>query len=325
MLASWIGRGTVFFIAVCVLLLFFFPLAQGPFQATNGPTTAFRAHMVLLILISMAAYIALGILVPFSKWTVAQIANGLLAWAPTSGNLTVVAHVPHPSLLIEEFCLLFICNQHLSGHALQLHCRKFLLRRDIMKKAMHSFFLAVSFALLLSGCHHNPQLAKTNPPTPPKPSLAPSATLTVSPASVPRGQTAQLVWNTQNASDITIEGIGTVVASGHKQITASESTTYHLVAKGDGGSAEANARLTVTVPEQKAAGLTDQQLFAQNVKDIFFNYDNAEIRGDEQSVLDANAQFLASHPDWRLMIEGHCDERGSEEYNLALGQTAPNR
>jgi peptidoglycan-associated lipoprotein len=189
-----------------------------------------------------------------------------------------------------------------------------------MQKAVHSFFLAVSFALLLTGCHHNPQVAKTNPPTPPKPPLEPSAALTVSPQSVQRGETAQLAWNTQNASDISIEGIGTVVASGHRQITATESTTYHLVTKGDGGSAEANAQLTVTLPEPKTAGLTDEQLFAKNIKDIFFNYDNAEIRADEQSVVNANAQFLASHPDWRLMIEGHCDERGSEEYNLALGQ-----
>jgi peptidoglycan-associated lipoprotein len=189
-----------------------------------------------------------------------------------------------------------------------------------MQKAMHSFFLAVSFALLLTGCHHNPQVAKTNPPAPPKPSLSPSATLTVSPQSVQRGETAQLAWNTQNASEISIEGIGTVVASGHRQITATESTTYHLVAKGDGGTAEANAHLAVTLPEPKTAGLTDEQMFAKNIKDIFFNYDNADIRADEQSVVNANAQFLASHPDWRLMIEGHCDERGSEEYNLALGQ-----
>ena len=190
-----------------------------------------------------------------------------------------------------------------------------------MKKLMHSFFLAVTVALLVTGCHHNPQIVKTNPPAPPpKQSVAPSATLTVSPQTVLRGQTAQLTWNAQNASDVTIEGIGTVVASGHRQITATESTTYHLVAKGDGGSAEANARLTVTIPEQKAAGPTDEQMFAQNVKDIFFNYDNADIRADEQSIVNADAQFLAAHPDWRLVIEGHCDERGSEEYNLALGQ-----
>jgi len=36
--------------------------------------------------------------------------------------------------------------------------------------------------------------------------------------------------------------------------------------------------------------------------------------------VDADAQFLAAHPDWHLTIEGHCDERGSEDYNMALGQ-----
>jgi hypothetical protein len=91
MLASWIGRGTVFFIAVSVLLLFFFPLAQGPFQATNGPTTTFRAHIVFLILILLLVHSALGMLVPFSKWTRTRINNGLLGWDPTSSSLTVVA------------------------------------------------------------------------------------------------------------------------------------------------------------------------------------------------------------------------------------------
>ena len=91
MLASWIGCGTVLFIAVCVLLLFFFPLAQGPFQATNGPTTTFRARIVFLILILLAAHIALGILVLRSKWTVPRIATGLVEWDPTSSGLTVVA------------------------------------------------------------------------------------------------------------------------------------------------------------------------------------------------------------------------------------------
>ncbi len=75
-----------------------------------------------------------------------------------------------------------------------------------------------------------------------------------------------------------------------------------------------------TAPEPQRAALTDEQLFAQNMKDIFFGYDKAEIGADEKSVLDADGQFLAAHPDWQLTIEGHCDERGSEDYNMALGQ-----
>jgi peptidoglycan-associated lipoprotein len=190
-----------------------------------------------------------------------------------------------------------------------------------MLKSMYSLFLAVTFALLVTGCHHNPQIAKTNPPAAPVQPVAPSANLTVTPQVVQSGQAAQLTWNTQNASNVTIAGMGTVAASGSRQITPTESTTYHLVAKGDGGSAEASARLTVTVPEKKVAELTDEQLFAQNVKDIFFNYDNADIRTDEQSIINADAQFLGAHPDWRLVIEGHCDERGSEDYNMVLGES----
>lgn len=189
-----------------------------------------------------------------------------------------------------------------------------------MLKSVRSIFFVVTLAILATGCHHNQPVAKTVPPAPPA-QPSPSASIAVSPQNVQRGQTARLSWNSQNASDVTIDGIGAVPASGSKQITATESTTYHLVAKGGGGSTEADARLTVTVPEPKRASISDEELFAQNVKDIFFNYDNAQIRGDEQAILDHDAQFLAAHQDWNLTIEGHCDERGSEDYNMALGQS----
>jgi peptidoglycan-associated lipoprotein len=71
----------------------------------------------------------------------------------------------------------------------------------------------------------------------------------------------------------------------------------------------------------KKPELTDEQLFAQNVKDIFFSYDNADVRADEQPALSGDAAFLASHPAIKVLIEGHCDERGSDEYNLSLGES----
>jgi peptidoglycan-associated lipoprotein len=71
----------------------------------------------------------------------------------------------------------------------------------------------------------------------------------------------------------------------------------------------------------KKPELTDEQLFAQNVKDIFFNYDNADVRGDEQQIVSTDAAFLAGHPALKVTIEGHCDERGSDEYNLTLGES----
>jgi peptidoglycan-associated lipoprotein len=75
----------------------------------------------------------------------------------------------------------------------------------------------------------------------------------------------------------------------------------------------------------KKPELTDEQLFAQNVKDIFFSYDNADVRADEQTAVSGDAAFLASHPAIKVLIEGHCDERGSEEYNLSLGESRADR
>jgi hypothetical protein len=76
----------VSFIALTVLLLFFFPLAQGPFQATHGPTTAFRARMVFLILIFAIFHGALRILDPFSKSMGALTGVGLPARDPMPSN-----------------------------------------------------------------------------------------------------------------------------------------------------------------------------------------------------------------------------------------------
>jgi peptidoglycan-associated lipoprotein len=56
------------------------------------------------------------------------------------------------------------------------------------------------------------------------------------------------------------------------------------------------------------------------LKPVFFEYDSAEIGGDGQAALDADAALLKKYPTWVVTIEGHCDERGTAEYNLALGE-----
>jgi peptidoglycan-associated lipoprotein len=53
--------------------------------------------------------------------------------------------------------------------------------------------------------------------------------------------------------------------------------------------------------------------------DIHFGYNDATIRPEDNQVLKANADYLTSHAGTRVQIEGHCDDRGSEEYNIALG------
>lgn len=58
----------------------------------------------------------------------------------------------------------------------------------------------------------------------------------------------------------------------------------------------------------------------ENFSKVFFGYDAAELSGDGKAALDANAAIMSEYPDIRLEIQGHADERGTTEYNLALGQ-----
>lgn len=58
---------------------------------------------------------------------------------------------------------------------------------------------------------------------------------------------------------------------------------------------------------------------ASDLPDIHFDYDRAEIREADAKVLDANATWLKTHADHLVLVEGHCDERGTSEYNTALG------
>ncbi len=100
------------------------------------------------------------------------------------------------------------------------------------------------------------------------------------------------------------------------------STTYEITATGPGGSATANVRITVTPPPPPAPTTTAptlEELFTREVQDAYFDYDKADVRPDARNALSKTAEFLRSYPQIRVSLEGHCDERGSTEYNLALG------
>jgi peptidoglycan-associated lipoprotein len=195
---------------------------------------------------------------------------------------------------------------------------------ELKQNGMKWIVLVATFAVLVtvSGCKKK----VAPPPPPPPPPPAPTASLTANPSTIEKGQSTTLTWQTQNATDVTIEGMGTVEASGSRQVTPPDSTNYRLVAKGAGGTQEATARVTVTAPPPppQQAGPTDEELFAQNIKDAFYDYDKFDIRSDAQQALTADAAFLSQHPSINIVIEGHCDERGSTEYNLGLGDNRAN-
>ena len=56
------------------------------------------------------------------------------------------------------------------------------------------------------------------------------------------------------------------------------------------------------------------------LKPLFFELDSADVSTSGQQILQANASVLKKYPTWQITIEGHCDERGTAEYNLALGE-----
>jgi peptidoglycan-associated lipoprotein len=180
--------------------------------------------------------------------------------------------------------------------------------------------------LILAGCHKKTP-APPPPPPPPPPAAAPTASITVNPPAIDQGQSATLAWTTANATEASIEGIGTVDLNGSQSVSPAASTSYTLTAKGPGGSVQASARVTVNPPPPpppKAAplppSLTEEQLFEQNMHDVYFDYDAYNLRPDDSSIIDGDAAFLVQHPDMKIVIGGHCDERGSAEYNIALGQ-----
>jgi peptidoglycan-associated lipoprotein len=187
-------------------------------------------------------------------------------------------------------------------------------------------FLLVALAAVLtavSGC--NKKTTSLPPPeeTAPVTGGVPTAQLTATPTVISAGDQVQLRWATTNANSISIDGIGDVPSVGVKTVTPSESTTYHLVAREGGLSADASATVTVNAPPAisvPSSSMTAEEEFNARVQPIFFDYDTYDIRGDAQAILAKNADYLNAHPGIKIVIGGYCDERGSDEYNLVLGQ-----
>jgi peptidoglycan-associated lipoprotein len=189
-----------------------------------------------------------------------------------------------------------------------------------------TFFLSIAaLAGVIAGCKKNVSSA---PPTsaPPAATPQPTVTLNASPMSIKSGDTTTLSWSSTNATSLDIEpGVGMVAPQGSTPVNPTTSTTYTITATGSGGSATASARVDVNSGNEGAgpvnrgpAGVSE--LFDQNVKDAFFDLDKADLSDDARNALTKDAEFLRSYPQVRISVEGHCDERGSTEYNLGLGQ-----
>jgi peptidoglycan-associated lipoprotein len=189
-------------------------------------------------------------------------------------------------------------------------------------------FVMLAAAVFTFGCKHPPKAPPTNPPPPTPAPATPTVTLQASPSSINNGDSATLSWNSTDATQLSIApDVGAVTAQGSTKVTPSATTSYTITATGPGGNANASATVTVNAPPPPTpppAGPSDDELFAREVRDAYFDYDKADIRADARDALSKTADFLKAHPSIRVTIEGHCDERGSTEYNLGLGDRRAN-
>ena len=200
-----------------------------------------------------------------------------------------------------------------------------------------ALFLAIALTTL-SGCHKtalsstdSSSLAPSPEPIPP----VPTASLVAEPLAIDLGQSVVLNWRTTDATNVTIDGIGAVSPNGTQTVSPAASTNFHITAKGVGGTTEASIRVTVRVPiaplppadasaTSGTADMGSEAVFHDNVQDVYFGYDSYTLDAVAQSSAAKAAAYLVAHPDIRVIVGGYCDDRGSAEYNLALGENRAN-
>lgn len=200
--------------------------------------------------------------------------------------------------------------------------------------------LLLALSVLAFGCKKPP----VPPPVPapvitPPPPPAPTITLNADRTTITAGQPAVLSYTATNATSVTIApGIGAVqpATTGTRTVNPTATTTFTARAEGPGGTAQSAAvNITVTpvatplppapppsTPPTAAPNVisrTTAEIFRDTMQPILFDYDKATIRPSEESKLLAEAAYLKQNPNLRFSIEGHADERGSQEYNVALG------
>jgi len=203
----------------------------------------------------------------------------------------------------------------------------------VMKKTktLCELMMLLVLVVSVSACHKSHVAAgvPAAPGTPaaaPPPPLPPTCSLTAEPATIELGKSVTLTWASNNATALDLEpALGKQQVEGSTTATPQESTTYTVSVTGPSGSGTCTARVTVTSPVAQTGSVSESNLPASGagsaspLTDIYFDYNQSTLRPDAQNTLTQDAAYLKSHPDGKVRIEGYCDPRGSEEYNLGLG------
>jgi peptidoglycan-associated lipoprotein len=197
--------------------------------------------------------------------------------------------------------------------------------RPLVRSMLVTFSAMV---LLVAGCNKKPPAAAPPAYAPPPSAVKPTANITADRNSINPGESVKLSWTTTDATNVSIAPeVGAVTPQGSTTVTPTQSTTYTLTASSAGGNTDSSVRISVSAPAPVAEtpkNTSFDEMFLKEMHDAYFDYDSAAIRPDARQALQKSADFLKNYPSTRVTIEGHCDERGSTEYNLALGQRRAN-
>ena len=170
------------------------------------------------------------------------------------------------------------------------------------------------------------------PPPAPAPPAAPTASLTVSPTTVTKGQPATLNWRSQNASRCDIQpGIGQVPPQGARAITPADNTAYTIDCSGAGGTASSAASITVIAPPPPPAPVVEApkpvvsvaaEKFCSKpaVLNIQFDTNKSDIKPQYDAELKTVSDFLKEFPKAKGEISGHTDNVAGKAYNDKLSQ-----
>ena len=136
---------------------------------------------------------------------------------------------------------------------------------------------------------------------------------------------AALLTACETASEIDAVASG---GSGSSESTATSSSAASTSDSGSSSATSSSSGSTSSASDSTAADSgssysydTDPKTALIKVGDrVLFGYDSSDLDDEDRSVLDNQAEFLNQNPSLKVTIEGHCDERGTREYNLALGE-----
>jgi OOP family OmpA-OmpF porin len=165
---------------------------------------------------------------------------------------------------------------------------------------------------------------------PPAPAAVPTASLTVTPATITKGQTATLNWGSKNASGCDIQpGIGQVPPQGARPISPVDNTAYTISCSGAGGTATSAASIAVIVPapapvaeapKLQPSVVAERFCSKPAIINIQFDTDKSAIKSQYGAELKTVSEFLKEFPKAKGEISGHTDNVASKAYNTKLSQ-----